>query len=502
MSRPTSKSRLVVLDGRARAAGTVWLVGAGPGDPELLTIKALKALGRADVVVHDGLVSGEILELAPGDARLINVAKRKSRHTLPQDDINQLLVAFALEGLNVVRLKGGDPFVFARGGEEAMALAEAGVAYEVVPGVSSAIAAPAYAGIPVTMRHSSTLFTVITGHEDPDKGGEIDWSTVAKLGGTIVVLMGVGRLAKIVSRLIEGGLPPDTPAAAVQWGTRPNQRTVRATLATLTDHDIRPPSTIVIGHVAAMQLDWFESRPLFGRRIVVTRAREQASELSTALVAQGAQAIEAPVIEVLPPADGGTALSEAAKRVGEYDWLILTSANAARRFLAELRDARDLGGVQLAAIGPGTADVLAAANLVADLVPPRFVAESLLEALPSPPPGGGRALLARAAVARDVLPAGLRDQGWELDVVEAYRTGAAPVTDEDREAVADADAVTFTSSSTVERFLEADLPVPPVVACIGPITAATAETHGLTVDIVADPHTIAALVDALTKRLS
>ena len=480
---------------------TVFLVGAGPGDPGLLTVRGAEVLAGADVVVYDRLSVATLLELAPPHAELINVGKLPGAPTLPQEDINELLVDRGRTGAQVVRLKGGDPFVFARGGEEALALDAAGVPYEVVPGVSSAIAVPAYAGIPVTQRHSSELFTVITGHEDPDKGGELDWRTIARLGGTIVILMGVGRIAKIVARLLEGGLPPDTPAAAVRWGTRPEQETIRCALVDLPDQPLRSPSTIVIGRVAAMSLDWFTSRPLLGRRIVVTRTRAQAGELSRALRAQGAEPLGVPVIEVVPPADGGAALRDAAGalRRGHYDWLVATSPNGAERLLAELHDARDLGGVRLAAIGPGTAAVLADANLRADLVPERFVAEGLLEAFPAPPASGGRVLLARAAVARDVLPDGLRARGWEVDVVDAYRTVPVTPGDDERAAVAAADAITFTSSSTVTNFLAAfgrDA-VPPVVASIGPITSATARTAGLTVDVEAAEHTIAGLVAAL-----
>jgi uroporphyrinogen III methyltransferase / synthase len=479
---------------------TVFLVGAGPGDPGLLTVRGAEVLRRADVVVYDRLSVGSLLELAPPGVELVNVGKRPGQATMPQDDICALLVERGKAGLEVVRLKGGDPFVFARGGEEALALLDAGVAFEVVPGITSAIAVPAYAGIPLTMRHSSTLFTVITGHEDPDKGGEIDWETVARLGGTIVVLMGIGRLPKIVNRLIKGGLDPSTPAAAIQWGTRPDQRSVRATLGTLTDHVLEPPSTIVIGKVAALNLDWFESRPLFGRRVVVTRAREQASSLVGLLRRLGADPIEVPTIRIEDPHDGGAALRRAATAMASYEWVVLTSANGARRLLDIARDGRDFGGVRLAAIGPGTADVLRHANLVADLVPERFVAESLLEAFPGPRgDGSGRVLLARAEVARDVLPAGLEAMGWEVDVVDAYRTTAVEVDAAARAAIAEAEVITFTSSSTVERFLEAVGPglVPPVVACIGPVTAATARRHGLHVHVVAPVHTIDGLVDEL-----
>ncbi len=483
---------------------TVHLVGAGPGDPGLLTVRGAEVLGRADVVVYDRLSVATLLDLAPAAAERINVGKSPSGPTVPQERINELLIEHGRAGRCVVRLKGGDPFVFARGGEEAQALLGAGIPFEVVPGVTSAIAVPAYAGIPVTQRHSSTSFTVVTGHEDPDKGGELDWDAVARLGGTIVVLMGVGRIRKIVDRLLAGGLPADTPAAAIRWGTRPEQGTIRTTLEALPDQPLRSPSTIVIGRVAALDLSWFESKPLFGRRVVVTRARAQASELSARLREQGAEALEVPAIEVVDPADGGAALAAALADVGRCDWLVVTSPNGARRVLAGLRDARQLGGVSVAAIGPGTADALRVGNVVADLVPERFVAEALLEAMPAPGGSrGGRILLARAAVARDVLPDGLRSQGWEVDVVEAYRTLAVGLGDDERSLVATADAVTFTSSSTVTNFLDAvgAAHVPPLVACIGPVTAATARDHGLTVDVEASVHTIDGLVAALAAHL-
>ena len=273
-----------------------------------------------------------------------------------------------------MRLKGGDPFVFARGGEEAQALLDAGVPFEVVPGITSAIAAPAYAGIPVTLRHSSTSFTVVTGHEDPTSGAEgtVDWEAVARVGGTIVILMGVARMGLIAERLIAGGRSPDTPAAAVQWGTRPEQRTIRATLATIADQDLAAPSTIVVGEVAAEDLAWFAARPLFGQTVVVTRPEGQASVLADQLRAAGAEAIVLPVIEIEEPADGGAALTAALDDLGAYDWLVVTSANGARRVLAGLPDARALGGVSVAAIGPGTAAALAEGNIRADLVPDRL----------------------------------------------------------------------------------------------------------------------------------
>jgi uroporphyrinogen III methyltransferase / synthase len=483
---------------------TVYLVGAGPGDPGLLTVRAAEVLARADVVVFDRLSVAALLDLAPPGAELISVGKAPGFVTVPQDGINALLVERGRAGQTVVRLKGGDPFVFARGGEEAAALAEAGVPYEVVPGISSALAVPAYAGIPVTLRHSSTSFTVVTGHEEPGADGSVDWRAVARVGGTIVILMGVGRIARITAELIEGGLPPDTPAASIRWGTRPEQSTIRATLGTLAEQPLESPSVIVVGAVAALDLDWFESRPLFGRTVVVTRARAQASELVGALGALGAATVEVPAIEIADPADGGAALRDAAGRLGDWDWVVLTSPNGAGRLLGAVAatggDGRSFAGTRVAAIGPGTAQALAAGNLVVDLVPERFVAESLLGAFPDPPPDRpGRVLLARAAVARDVLPEGLTARGWAVDVVEAYRTRAAPLDDGQREAVAGADIVTFTSSSTVDRFVDAvgTEAIPPVVACIGPVTAETARAHGLVVDVEAPVHTIDGLVDAL-----
>lgn len=482
---------------------TVFLVGAGPGDPGLLTVRGAEALAMADVVVYDRLSVGALLELAPPEAERISVAKSAGKAVMPQDDINALLVEKAKQGLTVVRLKGGDPFVFARGGEEAAALAEAGLLYEVVPGVTSAIAVPAYAGIPVTLRHSSTSFTVITGHEDPDKSDEVNWEAAAQLGGTIVILMGVGRLPKIVDRLLAGGLAPETPTAAIRWGTRPEQHTVRSTLAAIANEPLASPSVIVVGQVAAMDLSWFESRPLFGKKVIVTRPRHQASVLADRLREEGADALIVPTIEIVDPLDGGAALAAAITQLHAYDWVVLTSANGAARFCEQLRDGRDLAGVKLAAIGPGTADVLADHNLVADLIPDRFIAESLLEAFPLPQVDDNRrVLLARAEVARDVLPDGLRELGWRVDVVDAYRTIPVEPTEAERERVVGADVVTFTSSSTVENWVAAFGPetLPKTVACIGPITADTARRAGMRIDVIADVHTIDGLVDALVER--
>ncbi len=489
---------------------TVYLVGAGPGDPGLLTLRGAEVLARAEVVVHDRLSARELLDLAPEQAERIDVGKSPDGPSTSQDEINELLVAHGAAGRTVVRLKGGDPFVFARGAEEAAALAAAGVPYEVVPGITSAIAVPAYAGIPVTLRYSSTSVTIVTGHEDPSKGStDVGWEALAQVGGTIVVLMGVRHLREISARLQAGGLSPDTPAAAIRWGTRSQQETVRATLATLADRSLRPPATIVIGEVAGEHMDWFERRPLLGRSVVVTRTREQSPELSRHLRDAGAEVVVAPTIRIGDAVDGGAALRAAVADVGSYDWVVLTSPNGAARFVAELRDGRDLAGVQVAVMGPGTAAALGAARVVADLVPPHFVAESLLEAFPDPPQGGGRVLLARAAVARDVLPDGLRERGWTVDVVEAYRTESVGYDDETRARVRAADAVTFTSSSTAEHFVAAmggphaaAEGSPPVVACCGPVTADTARRLGLTVTAEAEVHSIDGLVSAVVAALA
>ena len=483
---------------------TVYLVGAGPGDPGLLTVRGAELLARADVVVHDRLSAAELLDIAPATAERVDVGKSPRHHRMAQEEINALLVARGLAGETVVRLKGGDPFVFARGSEEAHALAEAGVPFEVVPGITSALAVPAYAGIPVTQRFSSTSFTVVTGHEDPSSGdGTVDWDAVARTGGTLVILMGVGRWPQIATRLQAGGLAATTPAAAVQWGTRADQSVVRATLATLGDHELAPPSVIVVGAVAAEQLNWFTNRPLSGRRIVVTRSRAQSSELAGRLRELGAEVVEAPTIEVHDPSDGGDALRAAVGDIGAYTWVVFTSPNGVRRAFAEIPDARVLGGVLVAAIGSATADALAECRVVPDLVAPEFVAESLLGVFPAPPADGGRVLLARAEVARAVLPDGLRAAGWDVDVVAAYRTAPVALDEEARGLVASAHAVTFTSSSTVTNLVDAlgAEAVPPVVVTIGPVTSATARRAGLSVTAEAREHSIEGLLATVLATL-
>lgn len=483
---------------------TVALVGAGPGDPGLLTVRGAALLREAEVVVHDRLASSVLLDLAPPGALRIGVGKAPRGPSTPQEAINALLVEHGRAGRRVVRLKGGDPFVFARGGEEAAALAAAGVAFEVVPGISSSIAAPAYAGIPVTMRNVATSFTVVTGHGDPWADTETDWGAVAGLaatGGTVVVLMGVATRADIAARLLAGGLPPSTPVAAVRWGTRPEQRTVRTTLDGLGAAEVASPSVIVIGAVAGIDLDWFESRPLFGRTVVVTRAREQASTLVSRLHALGATTVELPTIQVVDPADGGAALGRAAAGLADHDWVAFTSVNAVDRLLPLLHDARSFGAARIAAIGPGTAASLEVWRLRPDLVPERAVAESLVDAFPD---GPGRVLLPQAAGARPVLADGLSAKGWAVEVVEAYRTVAATPTAEALARAADADAITFTSASTVHGYLDVVAPgsLPAVVVTIGPVTSAAARSAGLDVTVEASPHTVDGVVEALVRALA
>jgi uroporphyrinogen III methyltransferase / synthase len=481
---------------------TVYLVGAGPGDPGLLTRRGEELLRRADVVVYDRLASPALLQLAPRGAELVDVGKAPGRVAMTQDEINALLVARGRDGKEVVRLKGGDPFVFGRGGEEAQECAAAGIAFEVVPGVTSAIAAPAYAGIPVTHRGLSTHVTIVTGHEDPAKGSEdTDWEALARSGGTLVILMGAERVSEIAKALIAGGRDDATPVAAVRWGTRPSQRTIRATLATVADAGIEAPSAIVVGAVAALDLGWFEHAPLFGRRIVVTRAREQASELRARLESLGAEVIELPSIALAP-------IEFQLPDPRDYAWVVFTSANGVDAFFdrgltARGLDARALGTARVAAIGPGTARALERHGIRPDVVPDRFVAEALLNAVPA---GTGRVLIARAEAARDLLPEGLTEKGYDVEVLPVYR--AVPVTpdpeDVARVRAGDIDALTFTSSSTVTNFCDAveALPDPqPLVVSIGPVTSATAIERGLRVDVEADPHTIDGLVEALLSAL-
>jgi uroporphyrinogen III methyltransferase / synthase len=483
---------------------TVYLVGAGPGDPGLLTVRGAEVLRTADVVVHDRLADAGLLDLAPAAARRLDVGKAPGG-PVRQEEINELLISEARAGRRVVRLKGGDPFVFGRGGEEAQALQAAGVPFEVVPGVTSAVAVPAYAGVPVTHRGLATSFTVVTGHSRHAIDRDTDWDALARAGGTIVVLMGVAHRGEIAARLIAGGLPGDTPVLGVHWGTRPEQQSVRVRLDQLGETPLEPPVTLVIGPVAGLDLSWYEARPLFGRRVVVTRARTQASVLSERLRDLGARPIEVPTIEFAPPADGGAGLKRAATALAEdrYEWVVFTSANAVEALMEHIPDARSMGSTSIAAVGPATASALERYRLIPDLVPDHQLAEGLVEAFPDPPGAGVSVLFPRAAEGREVLVHGLSEAGWEVDLVEAYRTVPAVPSGQLITAVAEADAACFTSSSTVTGFLSAFglAAVPPVVVCIGPVTAATAHDTGVRVAAVASTHTIDGLVAALVEVL-
>ncbi len=499
------------------ARGFVSLVGAGPGDPDLITVGGAARLVEADVIIYDRLANPALLKLAEPDAELIAAGKSPDHHTLTQDQINQLLVEKAREGKRVVRLKGGDPFVFGRGGEEAEALAAAGIPFEVLPGVTSAIGGPAYAGIPVTHRAVASSFAVVTAHEDADKHEtSIDWPKLATSVDTLIILMGSARLEDIARRLVEHGRPADTPAAIVEWGTLPRQRTVTASLATIADRasadGIAAPAVIVVGEVARLRdkMRWFDARPLVRKRVLVTRTREQASELSRLLARHGAEAIELPTIELHPcanPPELEHAIS--GLRSSLYTWVIFTSANAVEQFLAHLRDAsldaRAFARARLAAIGPGTDAALERHALRADIVPERFVAEGLLEALARHTLRGQHVLLPRAVGARPVLVEGLEAMGAQVDELKLYE--AVVPQDPNAEGLrrlydGEVDIVTFASSSAVRnlvQMLRGDVePLRrPLIAAIGPITAQAVRDVGLKVSVMPEKHTVEALVAAL-----
>jgi uroporphyrinogen III methyltransferase/synthase len=513
--------------------GTVYLVGAGPGDPGLLTLRGAECLRRADVVVHDRLAHPDHLRHARPDAELVYVGKKAAQHTLRQEEINALLVDRALAGKTVCRLKGGDPYIFGRGGEEAEACLAAGVPFEVVPGVTSAIAAPAYAGIPVTHRDAASSFAVITGHERDDAGeagaraaGQAEqrrnWANIARAADTLVFLMGVENIGEIAARLLEHGRAPETPVALVRWGTWPAQETLVSTLGSVAE-DVRSrgfkaPAVTVVGEVVRMRerLRWFDKRPLFGKRILVTRAREQASGLSERLRELGAEPVEFPVIRIAPMTDHAE-IDAALGGLGSaaYAWVVFTSANGVRFFRERLEalgmDARVFASARVAAIGPATAAALQEMGIRADFVPSRFVAESVAEEWPDREMAGKRVLIPRAKEARELLPDRLREMGARVDVVTAYETVRdASAADEVRHQLLDGeiDAVTFTSSSTVSNFVEAigrqaveEALRSVVVACIGPITADTARGLSIEPTIVAGEFTIPGIVDSLVEAL-
>src|SRR5215469_932563 len=493
--------------------GFCSLVGAGPGDIGLLTLNAKEAVEQAQVVVYDYLCNPEILKWAPPDAELIYVGKKAGQHTLEQEEINRMLVDKAGEGKRVVRLKGGDPFIFGRGGEEAEALAASGLAFEVIPGVTSAIAVPAYAGIPLTHRNATSAFTVFTGHEDPTKGtSTINFKALVELNSTWVMLMGMQRLDAVVSELVQNGADTHMPVALIRWGTTGRQETVTGELGSIVAaaDGFQPPAVAVFGSVVDLRatLRWFEDLPLFGKRIVVTRTRRQAGSLSAKLRALAADVYELPTIRIEPPVDLRE-FAELVRDAYQYDWLVFTSPNGVDAFFDMFYrlydDARNIGNVKIAAIGPATAQRIREFHLSVDLKPKEFVAEGIISALRE---FGSvenlKFLLARAEGARDILPRSLSKLGAIVDEAIAYRT--VPETNDvtgamERFRSEGADLVTFTSSSTVENFLVLKLPWPSGArtASIGPVTSETMRKHGLRVDIEASRYDMEGLVEAILK---
>lgn len=496
--------------------GVVYLVGAGPGDPGLMTARALELIASADAIYYDRLIPPGALDGARSEAELVYVGKAPGVPSVPQEEIGERLIEAAQAGKSVVRLKGGDPFVFGRGGEEGEALRTTGLEFELVPGITAGVAASAYAGIPVTHRDDASAVAFVTGHEDPEKEeSALDWEALARFPGTLVFYMGVKRLADNAAALIEAGRDPDEPAAAVERGTMDGQRTVAATLGTLAEaverEEVKAPALIVVGQVVERReaLAWLERRPLYGRRVIVTRARAQASGLAKRLLGLGAEVVELPAIRIEPLLDSEQ-VRRAAASIGDYALICLTSPNGVRLLFEALRtaglDARALSGATVAAIGPGTARALAKCGIAADIVPERFVAESLVEALGEVEVSGKRVLVARAADARDVIPEHLRGRDAAVDVVALYETVREEPKPEAIEAAQGADYVTFTSSSTVRNLTDAlgeRFPREARIVSIGPVTSEAVTDAGLEVDVEAERHDIDGLVAALladTKR--
>lgn len=498
-----------------KSTGICYLVGAGPGDLGLVTLRAKDCIERADVLVYDALSNPLLLQWAKPGCEKIHVGKRAKDHTMPQDEINALIVEQTRLGKTVVRLKGGDPMIFGRGGEEAAELAAAGVKFEIVPGISSAIAGPAYAGIPVTHRDHNTQLTIFTGHEDPTKGySSIDYAQLAKAPGTKVFLMGVARLREITGEFIKHGAEPATPIALTRWATTGAQRTISGTLASIADlaeaENFGSPAVAVIGSVVdeRRSINWFETRPLFGKKIVVTRTREQAGELSRALAELGADVIELPTIRIEPPQDRRE-FAEMVTHAHEYDWLVFTSPNGVERFFdaffATYEDARCLGNPRIAAIGTGTANKIREYRIGVDLIPERFVAEGLIEAFQKQSVENLTMLWIKAEESREVVGDGLAKLGAIVDECVAYRT--VPETEDPtgaraRLAEEGADLITFTSGSTVEHFfaLGIDWPEDCAAASIGPVTSKALRDHGQIPAVEAKPHDIPGLVQAILRH--
>ena len=496
--------------------GICQLVGCGPGDLGLVTLRAKECVESADVIVYDYLVNPQILRWAKPDAEMVYVGKEAGNHALPQEGINALLIEKTKAGHRVARLKGGDPFVFGRGGEEAEELVQAGIPFEIVPGISSTIAGPAYAGIPVTHRDHNTTLTIFTGHEDPTKEvSSLDFTKLAQADGTKVMLMGIGRMRELSGKLIENGAAPETPVALVRWATTARQETLVGTLADIADKvettGFRAPAVCIIGSVVGLRqkISWFEQRPLFGKRIVVTRTRQQAGILSRQLAALGADVVELPVIRYAPPTEL-RAFAELVKDAHTYQWLVFTSPHGVDVFFEWFyklyQDARSIGGVRIAAIGPGTAERVKAYHLAVDLLPDKHVAEGLVEAFKEEIGSveNEMFLWVRPEGARDVISKELTKLGAIVDEAHAYKT--VPETEDvsggqKRFRDEGADLLTFTSSSTVEHFLALKLPIPAStrIASIGPITSDTLRKHGLRIDIEATENSIPGLVEAIQR---
>ncbi len=500
--------------------GKVYLVGAGPGDPGLITLKGLQCLRDATVVIYDRLINHRLLAESADHVERVYAGKKPGDKALEQDEINDLMVCRAKAGHTVVRLQGGDPFIFGRGGEEVQALAQAGVPFEVVPGITSAIAAPAYAGIPLTHRKLASSFTVVSGDEDPTKGDSgINWDALAHSGGTLVVLMGWKTKEGVVASLMEAGMAPSTPAALVQWGSTPNQRTVVGTLGSIVQEGVKAglssPVVAVIGEVVGLHEagNWFEKGPLFGKKVLVTRSRSQASALSGLLSKEGAQPLELPAIEVSAISDN-VMLDRALTGIGAYDWTIFTSANAVSIFFGRMKelamDSRRLGGIKVAAIGTATAAALRDHGIAPDILPMNFSSQGLIEAMADVDLAEKRVLLPRGDLADDRLTQGLQGFGACIDDIKIYRTAAPDGSAEKARALLSdnqVDVAAFTSSSTVVnllKLLDGDGTVLKDVdiGCIGPVTAATAKECGLDVDFIAEKHTIPGLLEALRNFYS
>ncbi|HUR46704.1 MAG TPA: uroporphyrinogen-III C-methyltransferase [Candidatus Saccharimonadales bacterium] len=501
-----------------KSKGTVYLVGAGPGDAGLMTMRGAELLGRADVVVYDALVNPDLLRLAPKTAEIIYGGKRAKAHAIPQEELNQLLVSKAREGKTVVRLKGGDPYIFGRGGEEAEELADAEISFEVVPGISSVVAGPNYAGIPITHRDHCSSFTVVTGHEDPTKPeSSLDYEKLARLPGTKVILMGVERIEQIAASLIGHGMPAKTPVGMVRWGTTGQQQTIEGTLeniaAVAKKQEFSAPAVTIIGDVLKLRakLNWFEKRPLFGQRVVVTRTREQASQLSKQLLDLGAEVVEIPTIKIAPP-DNLQNVADVLLELGTYDWLVFTSPNGVTTFFEYFfkgfEDMRDLGGARIAAVGPGTAAKLKELHLKVELMPEEYVTRKIAEAFAKYETIENlKILLLRAEVANKELPMALEEMGAIVDDIACYKT--VPETEDRTQSAArllesGADWITFTSSSTVENFhARFDLPkllkqFPKIrLLSIGPETSKAIKVLGLSPAVEAREHNIDGMVKTL-----